>query len=183
VVVDMMLLMSAYALIFISACILRVKEAGLPRPFRVPFGTGGVIAMCTPPLLIAFLALFINGTDYFVGGMIALVTGPVMYFIFKRAYGGLTKAHPAKHPVNPKTGLAVGDLKRMSWMFAGLTAIGVIATLFLPWFDTPENYIEGLFEFMIESIRWITLASGLLTLLIAFFAHRVEPHHPTLKSP
>jgi len=182
VVVDMMLLMSAYALIFISACILRVKEADLPRPFRVPVGTAGFIAICIPPLLIAFLALFINGTDYFVGGMVAIVTGPAAYFIFKRTYGGLTKAHPAKHPVNPKTGLAVGDLKRMAWMFAGLTAIGTIASFFLPWFDEPEYYritygIDGLFTFMIQAIRWITLASGALTLLLALLARRMEPQH------
>jgi len=182
VVVDMMLLMSAYALIFISACILRVKEGDLPRPFRVPFGTKGFIAMCTPPLVIAFAALFINGTDYFVGGMIAIVTGPVMYFFFKRSYGGLTKAHPANHPVNPRTGLAVGDLTRMAWMFAGLTAIGTIASFFLPWFDEPEYYritygIDGLFTFMIQAIRWITLASGALTLLLALLARRMEPQH------
>jgi len=187
VVVDMMLLMSAYALIFISGCILRIREDGLHRPFRVPFGTRGFIAMCIPPLLIAFVALFINGTDYFVGGMIAIVTGPIMYVGFKRTYGGLTKAHPANHPVNPRTGLAIGDLKRMAWMFAGLTAIGFIASLFLPWFDEPEYYritygIGGLFEFMIQCIRWITVASGLLTLLLAFFANRVEPSNRTAAS-
>jgi amino acid transporter len=182
VVVDMMLLMSAYALIFISGCILRVREADLPRPFRVPIGTRGFIAMCTPPLVIAFAALFINGTDYFVGGMIAIVTGPVAYCIFKRTYGGLTKAHPIAHPANPRTRLAVGDLKRMAWMFGGLTAIGVIAAIFLPWFDEPDYYkmnygIDGLFEFMILSIRWITLASGILTLVLILLARRLEPDH------
>ncbi len=180
VVVDMMLLMSAYALIFISGCILRVKEGSLPRPFRVPLGTRGFIAMCIPPLLIAFAALFMNGTDYFVGGMIAIVTGPVAYCIFRRIYGGLTKVDPANHPVNPRTRLAVGDLKRMAWMFAGLTMIGAIASLFLPWYDDPEYYqitygIDGLFEFMIESIRWITVASGLLALTLYALARKVEP--------
>ncbi len=183
VVVDMMLLMSAYALIFISACILRVREADLPRPFRVPLGTGGFVAMCIPPLLIAFAALFINGTDYFVGGMIALMTGPVAYLFFKKIYGGLTRSRPLEHPVNPKTGLAVGDLKRMTWMFAGLTAIGVIAVLFLPWYDDPEYYqiaygVEGLFEFMIQSIRWITLASVVVTIALGLLARRLEPPLP-----
>ncbi len=84
VVVDVMLFMAAYVLIFISACILRIKEPDLERPFRVPLGTKGFIAMCVPPISIAFLALFITGTDYFVGGMLALLSGPVAYFIFKR---------------------------------------------------------------------------------------------------
>ena len=179
VVVDMMLLMSAYALIFISGCILRVRDPDLPRPFRVPLGNRGFMAMCIPPLVIAFAALFINGTDYFVGGMIAIVTGPIAYVIFRKAYGGLTKAHPLEHPSNPKTGLAVGDLKRMAWMFAGLTAIGVVAAIFLPWYDDAEYYriayeIEGLFEVMIRSIRWITVGSAALTLSLILLAKRLE---------
>jgi amino acid transporter len=180
VVVDVMLFMSAYALIFISACILRVKEGDLPRPFKVPVGTKVFIAMCIPSLIIIFIAFFINGTDYFVGGMAALVTGPIMYFVFKRRYGGLTKIDPVNYPVNSKTGLGVGDTKRMAWMFAAMTFIGVIASFFLPWYDDPASYteeygIEGLFGFLISCIRWITVASGVLTVILAIIARRVEP--------
>jgi len=68
----------------------------------------------------------------------------------------------------------------MAWMFAGLTAIGVIAVLFLPWYDDPEYYriaygIEGLFEFMIRAIRWITLGSVFVTIALALLARRLEP--------
>ncbi len=179
VVVDMMLLMSAYSLIFVSACILRVRRADMPRPFRVPFGTRGFIAMCIPPLLIAFAALFINGTDYFVGGLIAIVSGPVAYFCFKRRYGGLAKLDPAKHPANPRTGLAVGDLHRMASMFAGVTAIGVIASFLLPWYDDPHYYaiaygVPGLFDQMILVIRWIAIGCGVLTLAIFSLARKLE---------
>ena len=107
-VVDVMLFMSAYALIFISACILRVREGSLPRPFRVPTGTKAFIAMCVPPIIVIFIAFFINGTDYFVGGMAALITGPIMYFIFKRKYGGLAKTNPVNYPLNKSTGLEIG---------------------------------------------------------------------------
>jgi amino acid transporter len=180
VVVDVMLFMSAYALIFISACILRVKEGHFPRPFRVPVGTKVFIAMCVPSLIIIFVAFFINGTDYFVGGMAALVTGPIAYFIFKKRYGGLARIDPANYPVNPRTGLGVGDTKRMAWMFAAMTLVGGIAAFFLPWYDDPEYYvetygIEGLFGFMIGCIRWITVASGALTVLLVIIASRVEP--------
>jgi amino acid transporter len=180
VVVDVMLFMSAYALIFISACILRVKEGDLPRPFRVPIGTKAFIAMCIPALIIIFVAFFINGTDYFVGGMAALVTGPIMYFIFKRKYGGLTQIDPVNYPVNSSTGLGIGDTKRMAWMFAAMTLVGVIAAFFLPWYDDPEYYmetydIEGLFGFLISCIRWMTVASGVLTVILVIIASRVEP--------
>jgi amino acid transporter len=180
VVVDVMLFMSAYALIFISACILRVREGDLPRPFKVPIGTKGFIAMCVPPLIVIFIAFFINGTDYFVGGMAAIATGPVMYFIFKRKYGGLTRIDPVNYPMNPKTGLGIGDTKRMAWLFALMTLVGVIAALFLPWYDDPVYYtetygIEGLFGILINCIVWITAASGVFTIILVILANRIEP--------
>jgi len=180
VVVDVMLFMSAYALIFISACILRVREGDLPRPFRVPVGTKVFIAMCVPSFIIIFIAFFINGTDYFVGGMAALVTGPVMYFIFKRKYGGLAQTDPVNYPLNKSTGLGIGDTRRMAWLFFGMTVIGLIAIFFLPWYDDPSYYtetygIEGLFDILISCIRWITAASAVLTVTLVVFANKVEP--------
>jgi amino acid transporter len=180
VVVDVMLFMCAYALIFVSACILRVREDGLPRPFRVPIGTKAFIAMCVPALVIIFVALFINGTDYFIGGMAALVSGPIMYVVFKRRYGGLTRSDPVGHPVNSRTGLGLGDTTRMAWMFGALTLVGAIASSFLPWYDDPGYYtetygIEGLFGILISGIRWMTAASSVLTLALAITAMRLEP--------
>ena len=180
VVVDVMLFISAYVLIFVSACILRIKEPDMKRPFKIPLGTKGLIAMCVPPISIACLALFINGTDYFLGGMLALVSGPIAYFIFRRKYGGLTKNDPVRHPLNSKTGLAIGDTKRMAWMFGGLTAVGIIAVFFLPWYDDPQYYtdeygIEGLFDILMSCIRWMTAAFGVLTAALLIIAKRVEP--------
>ncbi len=179
VVVDVILFISAYVLIFISACILRIKEPDLERPFKIPLGTKSFIAMCIPPVLIAFIALFINGTDYFVGGMLALLSGPVAYFFFRRKYGGLTKSDPVRHPVNAKTGLAIGDTKRLAWMFGTLTTIGIIAIFFLPWYDDPQFYtddygIEGLFDILMTCIRWMTAAYGALTVALLIIAMRVE---------
>jgi amino acid transporter len=180
VVVDVICFMAAYVLIFISACILRIKEPDLERPFKIPLGTRGFIAMCVPPVLIAFIALFINGTDYFVGGMLALLSGPVAYFFFRRKYGGLTKIDPVRHPANPKTGLAIGDTKRLAWMFGILTAIGIIAIFFLPWYDNPQSYtddygIEGLFDILMSCVRWMTAAYGALTVALLIIAIRDEP--------
>ena len=180
VVVDVMLFMAAYVLIFISACILRIKEPNLERPFKVPLGTSGFIAMCVPPVSIAFIALFITGTDYFVGGMLALLSGPVAYFIFRRKYGGLSRIDPVRYPANPKTRLGIGDTRRMAWMFGSLTAIGIIAIFFLPWYDDPQSYtddygIEGLFNILMTCIRWMTAAFGVLTAALLVIANRVEP--------
>jgi uncharacterized membrane protein YfcA len=138
--------------------------------------------MCIPALIIIFVAFFINGTDYFVGGMAALLTGPIMYFIFKRKYGGLTKIDPVAYPVNSSTGLGIGDTQRMAWMFAAMTFVGAIAAFFLPWYDDPAYYtetyrIEGLFGLLIGCIRWTTVASGVLTVILVIIARRVEPRN------
>ncbi len=184
VVVDVMLFMSAYALIFISACILRVKEKNLPRPFKVPLGTKAFFAMCIPPLVIIFVAFFINGTDYFVGGLAALVTGPIMYFIFKRKYKGLFLTDPVNYPLNSKTGLAIGDTMRMAWMFGILTIIGIIAVFFLPWYEDPQYYsatygINGLFEILMTCIRWMIFTFAVITIVLLVIANRVEEKLPS----
>jgi len=180
VVVDVMLFVSAYVLIFISACILRVKEPDLERPFRIPLGTKGLIMMCIPPITIALLALFISGTDYFLGGMLALFSGPVAYFIFRRKYGGLSKKDPVLHPANPITRLAMGDTKRMAWMSGLLTIAGITALFFLPWYDNPQAYaeaygVDGIFDRLMSGIRWLTTTFGLLTAALLIIAWRVEP--------
>jgi hypothetical protein len=68
----------------------------------------------------------------------------------------------------------------MVWMFAAMTLVGFIASFFLPWYDDPasltEEYgIEGLFGFLISCIRWLTAASGALTLALVIISNRVEP--------
>jgi len=180
-VVDVILFMSAYALIFISAIILRIREPDLPRPFKIPIGTKTSIAMCVPPLIIIFAAFFISGTDYFVGGVIALASGPIMYFIFKRKYGGVTLIDPVNYPENARTGLGIGDTGRMAWMFAMLTILCIIALFFLPWYEDPGYYtetygIEGLFELLMSCIRWLTGIFGVLTAILLVLARRFEPN-------
>ncbi len=179
VVFDVMLFMSAYVLIFISACILRFREGDLHRPFRVPLGNVGFLLMCIPPVAIAGVALFINGTDYFVGGILALMSGPLAYVLFKRRYGGLTRNDAEKHPCNPETGLAVGDLNRIAAFFAGVAIVGLIGIFFLPWYDDPASYdqtygVVGLFDTLMTCVRWVTLGSGLLAIALRLAARRVE---------
>lgn len=113
-------------------------------------------------------------------GGAAILTGPIMYFIFKRKYGGMTKIDPITYPANPRTGLGIGDTRRMAWLFGAMTFIGLIAIYFMPWYESPEYYtqtygIDGLFNILMSSIRWITVASGILTTLLLVAAIRVEP--------
>lgn len=141
-------------------------------------------------MIIAFVAFFINGTDYFIGGMVGIVSGPVLYYIWRRMYGGLTKKDPVRYPGNPKTGLAVGDTKRMSIMFGILTVFGVIGSFFLPWFEGEwgdEWYLEvygfeGFLGTMLLWIRIATIAAGVITVILAIVASKVEPKNKVTKA-
>lgn len=183
VVVDVFLLMSAYVLIFISALLLRKKIPDEERPFKIPGGYGFLVLLCVVPMIIAFIAFFINGTDFFIGGMVGIASGPVLYVIWKRRYGGLAKKDNVRYPVNHKTGLAKGDLNRMAFVFIWLGVMGVIATWFLPWFEGDwgnEYYFEvygteGLFDTFLTMIKTGSTFFCLLSAVLFIAAKKLEP--------
>jgi amino acid transporter len=108
VVIDVVLNMLYYILIFVASVRLRQKEPGLERPFRIPGGTFALVAICAPAVFIAVLTLYTNAVDtsttvfghasfsvggvtfgwYGIGGFIALIAGPIAYVVFKRTLGG-----------------------------------------------------------------------------------------------
>ncbi|MFR6258882.1 MAG: APC family permease, partial [Anaerovoracaceae bacterium] len=67
--------MGLYSLIMISQIVLRRKEPELPRPYRIKMGKTGTDIFCAVPVLVAFIALYINGADYFVLGLLGMMTG------------------------------------------------------------------------------------------------------------
>jgi amino acid transporter len=127
VVIDVILFISAYVLIFISAVLLRVKEPDLKRPFRVPFGTPGMVAMVIPPILIVLFTIYVNAIDrsteifgftgfsllgvdvgwYGIAGFIALISGPVLYYVFRAIYGG--PGAPSREAGNEALALAEAE--------------------------------------------------------------------------
>ncbi len=127
IVIDVILFISAYVLIFISAVRLRIKEPDLKRPFRVPFGTTGMIVMVIPPILIVIFTIYVNAIDrstellgstgfrllgvdvgwYGIAGSIALFSGPVLYYVFRAIYGG--PATPSSEAGNEALALAEAE--------------------------------------------------------------------------
>ena len=99
VIIDVLLMVASYALIFIAAVRLRAKEPGLVRPFTIPGGTSTLVILIVPPLcLIAFMmsititdqSVVLWGLDRFnllgleigwygIAGLVALLSGPVLY--------------------------------------------------------------------------------------------------------
>ncbi len=92
IVMDVFLLMFAYILVFIAAIVLRIREPNAPRPFRVPLPTWALTIWVAIPIAIAVFALFTNGSDYLVGGLIGVLSGPIAYLVFKYFYHGTTDA-------------------------------------------------------------------------------------------
>jgi amino acid transporter len=90
IVIDVFLLMFAYILIYISAIVLRFREPHAERPFRVPLPTWALMAWVAIPIAIAVFALFTNGDDYLVGGLVGILSGPIAYIVFKSVFKGTT---------------------------------------------------------------------------------------------
>ena len=74
----------------LAAWQLRAKRPDLPRPFRIPWGRSGLIYVVMAPLLMSAVALV--GSDPFARrwGPLAVVLGPVMYFVFRKLQAGKT---------------------------------------------------------------------------------------------
>jgi amino acid transporter len=135
VVIDVFLLVASYIMVYLSAIILRKKIPASEYKFRIPGGKGLLYVVCIVPIIVAFVSFLINGTDYFIGGMLGIISGPIFYFIWKKMYGGLSKKDPAAHPHNPRTGLARNDLRRISVMFLILGVIGIAGHNLLPLYE------------------------------------------------
>jgi amino acid transporter len=90
ITIDVFLLMFAYVLIYLTVVIMRIKEPETPRSFRVPLPTWGLTIWVAFPIAIAIIALFTNGTDYLIGGLVGVLTGPIAYLVFKNIYKGTT---------------------------------------------------------------------------------------------
>jgi amino acid transporter len=72
--VDMFLYAAALLLEFAALVWLRIKRPEMPRPYRIPCGTYGVIAICIPPTALCLLSIALSNpaTKYVGLGGIAL---------------------------------------------------------------------------------------------------------------
>jgi amino acid transporter len=85
--IDLVLYGAALVLEFVALVVLRVKEPALARPFRIPGGLWGVVAMGVAPTLLIGFALWAARGERVAGlpalGFAAIVaaTGPVVYLL------------------------------------------------------------------------------------------------------
>ena len=118
---------------------------------------------------------------------------PIMYVIWKLMYGGLAKKDPVNYPLNPKTRLGMGDLKRMAGMFFGFAVVGFAAVPWLRWFEgdwADEYYGEtysawyyGFLDNFDSMLTAILVIAGIFLAMavgLAIAAFKVEPRKGTV---
>ncbi len=87
VTLDILLYGASLFLEFMALAVLRFREPDLPRPFRVPGGLFGAIAIGIPPVLLLGFSVIrsehesVLGMSSFAFGMILIAAGFVAYFI------------------------------------------------------------------------------------------------------
>jgi amino acid transporter len=85
VTIDILLYGTSLALEFLALIYLRVREPELPRPFRVPGGMLGAVAVGIAPMLLLGFSVFRSQTEQVLGmssfafGMILIGAGVVAY--------------------------------------------------------------------------------------------------------
>ena len=192
IVLDVCLLVSSYILVYLSAMKLRKTIPREEYQFRIPGGNAFLRVICIVPICVAIFAFFVNGSDYFDGGMIGLLTGPILYFFWRRRYGGLTAKDPVLFPKNEKTGLAVGDTKRIAFLLGLISIMNLVACVFMPWYEgwgtddawEASDYFDGLFENgnvatitgTIQTILYVlTILSVVFCIVFYILSKKVEP--------
>lgn len=159
------------------------KKRGL---FIMPGGNKSLVFFCGAPILISCIALLVNGTDYFVTGIIATASGVVVYVIVKIAYGGLYKLDPVRYPLNQKTKLGQGDTVRIGiyLMIAGFGAF--IAQFWLRWYEVtygewgPDDYdmMGNIIPQVQNILAYGGLAVGIIGIIMFFVCRKSDPPAP-----
>lgn len=100
--------------------------------FVIGGGKVGVRLYAALAFGIATFTLCLNPVGGFFATVAFLVSGVVAYVVFKKVYGGLTVDDPEHHPIDARTGLAVGDMRRIglfALIIAGLFVLNVALNL------------------------------------------------------
>jgi amino acid transporter len=83
-VIDVLLFVLTYFLIFAAFFALRLREPELERPYRVPVGTGGAFLVALIPSMVGVVMLATIGREYLFWGALVAATGPLAYRALER---------------------------------------------------------------------------------------------------
>lgn len=142
ILIDVTLCLLVYGVIFITTIIMRRTHPDMKRPIEIPGGKPVVYIVSGAGLFIVFVALFINGVDYYVGGAVAVLLGPIAYYFLRWKYGGLSKIDSEKYPLNKKSHMQIGDFKHFSLLYAVMGVLGLIGCVWFPYYEDPAYYLD-----------------------------------------
>lgn len=187
--IEVVFILALYIILSIAVIKLRkiypAEERRARGLYVMPGGNAGLAFFAGMPILIAVIALLVNGTDYLFIGLAATATGPVVYLIVKRIYGGMYNTDPQKHPLNSRTKLAFGDTLRMGVYMAVTGAFSFIGQLWLRWYeveygewgaDDYDMFGEHIPE-ILNILKWgglILAASGAALVLVSRVIEKEE---------
>jgi len=135
VLIDVFFSVICGILMLIAIMILKRKIPEEEFKFKVPGGKVVHTIIVIVCLLFCLLIIITNGLDYFLGGFVVMLIMPILYMVGKWIWKGLTVKEPELYPLDPRTKLGYGDLKRTGGYYLGLGAFGFIAGKFLSWYE------------------------------------------------
>ena len=109
----------------------------------------------------------------------------MLYYIWKRMYGGLRVKDPVNYPLNPKTKLAMGDLRRIAFNFGFIAFFGFLGYPWLKWFEGdwgPEYYEETYssgflkdFDLMLNIILVASVIFAVIAVVLYLVSRSIDP--------
>jgi len=156
VLVDVFFTVIVCALTVVSAIILKRRIPDNEVPFKTPGGIKVHNLMAGLCLFFCVAIVLLNGTDYFLGGYTIMLLIPIIYMICKWVWKGASVKEPSAYPVNPKTKLGFGDVKKIGAYFMGFGVFGIIARFFLSWYEA--DWGPGYYAIQSDFGEWETEA-------------------------
>jgi amino acid transporter len=77
--VDMFLYAAALLMEFAALVWLRIKQPEMARPYRIPYSTSGVIALCIAPVSLCLLSIGLSNSATKYVGLGGIAVGLVVY--------------------------------------------------------------------------------------------------------
>lgn len=183
---EVVFMLALYMILPLSVIKLRktipVEERKAKGLYVMRGGKAGLFFYAGAPIVIAIIALLVNGTDYLCMGLIAISTGPIAYIIFKRLYGGMAKNDPERYPVNKKTKLAMGDTIRIGVYLIIAGAFAFLGQFWLHWYEItwgewePSDYdmFSNSIPQVLEALKWGGLIAIVIGIVLALAGRKLE---------
>lgn len=157
-------MMLGYTVIAIAAIYFRAKCPEMKRPYKVGMPDWMFYLMCGLIPVISVIALYINGTDYFLFGALLVIAGPFIYWILKKVYGGQSEQERGKI-----TSMNRGDFKNFAVLLLAMGILCIGGYFFLPTYEDPVYYAEaygnGAFNIFVNCIGIIGVISAIAGLI------------------